>query len=813
MIQGQHRSQALYKPATDNYDELLDAEGKVRPHWQALVDSLRQESALQARRRADVIDQQILDNGVTYNVYADPRGADRLWELDSLPSIIDAAEWVTIATGVAQRATLLNRVLTDLYGPQQLLQDGLLPPELVHGHSHFLWPAQGVRAPGDVHLHIYGCDLARAPDGRWWVLADRTQTPSGAGYAIENRDILSRAYPGVLDRLGVQPLDGYFQRLRDHLLNLAGAGNEEGALVLLTPGALNETYFEHAFLAHELGIPLVEASDLTVRDSTLWLKTLDGLKRVHAVLRRVEGGWCDPLELRSNSALGVPGLLDVARAGRVLIANGFGSGVVESPALMGFLPAICEHLLGESLRLPSLATWWCGERPVAEQALAKLNDLVFKPSFPLQRFEPVFAADLDRAGQRALRARIERRGYAYVAQDRIRLSTTPVMLDRSGSELGPRAMVMRVFALATARGYEVIPGGLTRVAGQLGAEVVSMQRGGRSKDTWVLGASAAGEQVPQATIGSPSRVDLQVLSRTLENLFWLGRNSERCDAHLRVLRSMLKQLRGSSSLIARRSRRIAQAIHIVPDARSHATAVMAAITDDGWPGSLRQCLSNLVWSATEVRAVLSKDNWRTVRELKQVNTELAVKADPDAMLVLLNRVALAMAAMTGFALGGMTRDRGWQFLIAGRSLEYLRQQSLLLSVALSTRRIDTDTLAWLLELSRSTITFRRRYQSAPQLAAMLDLITVDASNPHSIRSHVDILLDALGALDCAAELVDPLRQARDRLLRLDCFSGSAATQLAAYFGELNACLLALGERLTHTYFVHIRPAGRATYFA
>jgi len=807
-----------YRPEPDHFDELVDADDKIRAHWQPLIDSLQHETALQAKRRAEIIDQQILDNGVTYNVYADPKGADRLWELDSLPNIIDSAEWSGIAVGVAQRANLLNHVLTDLYGPQQLLRDGLLPPELVHGHSHFLWPAHGVKAPEDIHLHIYGCDLARAPDGRWWVLADRTQTPSGAGYAIENRDILARAYSGGLDRLGVQSLDGYFQRLSDHLLRLAGAEKGSASLVLLTPGALNETYFEHAFLAHELGIPLVEANDLTVRDSTLWLKTLDGLKRVHAVIRRVEGGWCDPLELRSHSALGVPGLLDVARAGRVLIANSLGSGVVESPALMGFLPAICERILGESLQLPSLATWWCGERPVAEQALAKLNDLVFKPSFPLQRFEPVFAADLDRAGQRALRGRIERRGYAYVAQERIKLSTTPVMLDRCGSALGPRAMVMRVFALATDTGFEVIPGGLTRVAGQLDAEVVSMQRGGRSKDTWVLGALPVGDELPQTTIAAPSRVDLQVLSRTLENLFWLGRNSERCDAHLRVLRSMLKQMRGSSPVLAKSSRRIAEAVHMLPAAKTHtaksfAAAVISAITDEAWSGSLRQCLNNLVGSATEVRAVLSKDNWRTVRELKQVNAELAAKTDTDAMLMVLNRLAVALAAMTGFALGGMTRDRGRQFLIAGRSLEYLYQHSLLLAKALSGRRIDTETLGWLLELSRSTITFRRRYQSAPQLAATLDLITVDASNPHSIRCHMDILLDALVALDCGPELADPLRQARDRLLRLDCFAGSAATQLAAYFIALNGCLLDVGERLTHAYFVHVRPAARSTYFA
>jgi len=351
------------------YHELLDAQGQVRPHWRRLLDQLQRSTPAQLQQRQATLARQIQENGVTYNVYADPQGSDRPWALDLLPNLIDAEEWQTIAAGVAQRAGLLNRVLADLYGPQQLLRDGLLPAELEFGHNNFLWPCQGVQVPGDTWLHLYAVDLARAPDGRWWVLADRTQAPSGAGYALENRQIVSRVLPELYRDLRVQYLAGFFRTLQEQLREQAPSEGETPLVVLLTPGRFNETYFEHLYLARQLGFPLVEGSDLTVRDDTLYLKTLDGLQRVHALLRRLDDDFCDPLELRTDSALGVPGLLEVVRQGRVLVANALGSGVLESPGLLGFMPAIAEQWLGEELLLPSIATWWCGEPPVLEEAL------------------------------------------------------------------------------------------------------------------------------------------------------------------------------------------------------------------------------------------------------------------------------------------------------------------------------------------------------------------------------------------------------------------------------------------------------------
>ncbi len=482
-------------PFTDTaYHELLDRQGGVRPHWQRLFRQLERSSPEQLRQRQALVERQIQENGVTYNVYADPKGTDRPWALDLLPNLLSAAEWQPIAAGVAQRARLLNALLADLYGDQRLLAEGLLPSELVFGHPNFLWPALGIRPPGGIFLHSYAVDLARDADGRWQVLADRTQAPSGAGYALENRQIVSRALPELYRDLRVQHLAGYFRTLQETLASQAAGDGETPLVVLLTPGRFNETYFEHLYLARQLGFPLVEGHDLTVRDATLYLKTLGGLKRVHAVLRRLDDDFCDPLELRTDSALGIPGLLEAVRQGGVLVANALGSGVLESPGLLGFLPQACRRLLGEELALPSLDTRWCGEPQALEAILAALPDLVIKPAFPGQRCEPLFGHALDSAGLASLGERLRERPQAYVAQRLAQLSQAPVWRDgKAGVGLQSRAIGMRVFAVAASDGrYWVMPGGLTRVASAADAEVVSMQRGGASKDTWVLAERAVG---------------------------------------------------------------------------------------------------------------------------------------------------------------------------------------------------------------------------------------------------------------------------------------------------------------------------------
>jgi uncharacterized circularly permuted ATP-grasp superfamily protein len=423
--------------------------------------------------------------------------------LDTLPILLTTAEWREIELGVIQRARLLDALLADLYGPQMLLADGTIPAELPFGHPNFLWPCHGMTPAGGNRLHVYAVDISRSVDGQWWALADRTQTPSGPGYALENRQIVSRVFPDAISDLGVRSLGGFFAALRENLLRHA-PGGETPLAVVLTPGAFNETYFEHAYLARQLGLPLVEGNDLTVRGETVCLKTLGGLRRVHAIFRRLDDDFCDPVELRADSALGVPGLIGVVRAGNVVIANALGSGVLESAAWMGFMPAIAQRLLGEDLRLPSVATWWCGEKPALEYVIENIERLVIKPAYPNQNFEAVFARDLEPAARAALVNRLAARPHAYVAQERLAFSQAPVWRGSSEPAFTARALGIRVYAIATPGGYRVMPGGLARIATDA-ADIVSMQRGGGSKDVWVLASDrrSTDDAAGVAAVGGP----------------------------------------------------------------------------------------------------------------------------------------------------------------------------------------------------------------------------------------------------------------------------------------------------------------------
>ena len=813
------------------YHELLDAQGQVRPHWRRLLDQLQRSTPAQLQQRQATLARQIQENGVTYNVYADPEGADRPWELDLLPNLIPADEWQQIAAGVAQRAGLLNAVLADLYGPQQLLAEGLLPSELVFGHDNFLWPCQGVQPPGGTFLHLYAVDLARAPDGRWWVTADRTQAPSGAGYALENRQILSRAFPELYRDLRVQYLAGFFRTLQDTLARQAPVdGGETPLVVLLTPGRFNESYFEHLYLARQLGYPLVEGSDLTVRDAKLYLKTLAGLRRVHAVLRRLDDDYCDPLELRTDSALGVPGLLEAVRQGNVLVANALGSGVLESPGLPGFLPAIAEKLLGEELLLPSIASWWCGEAPVLDEALDKLDELLVRPSFPSQSFAPVFARDLDEVQRSALAERIRSRPYAYVAQARAQLSQAPVWLAEEGG-LASRAIGMRVFAVASAEGYRVLPGGLTRVAADADAEVVSMQRGGASKDTWVLGERHPGGEPWQwlrpLGVADLVRSDPYLPSRVVENLFWFGRYGERCEDSARLLRILLQRYVDDDDdpQALQAALALAEGLGLLPGAAggSLQARLQQALFGADWPTSLRANLQRLQWAAGSVRGKLSQANWQALVELQREAQALEGQpADFGELLDFLDRLLMSLAALSGFALDDMTRDDGWRFLMIGRCIE--RLQFLCESVAgllRSHAAQDQSALEWLLELGNSIITYRTRYLAAPQLIPVLDLLLLDEQNPHAVLFQLRQLLRSLERLEegfdfhagpTLGELASKLAAFRLGSLESPLFGSSGQR---AVLGGLADLLLQIAEvsgrvsdQLALRFFVHVDASQR-----
>jgi uncharacterized circularly permuted ATP-grasp superfamily protein/uncharacterized alpha-E superfamily protein len=718
---------ANYAPDPRRYDELLDEHGGVRAHWRALVERLSAHKPHDAARRAlELTRRLIVENGVAYNVYSDPRGADRPWALDPLPLVLSAEEWRQIEQGVAQRARVLEALLADLYGPQRLLAEGLVPPELPFGHPNFLWPCHGLVPWGASWLHVYAADLARAPDGHWRLLADRTQVPSGAGYALENRDIAEQVLPEVIRALGVRRLRDFFGEMRECLCSLFDQGGDP-LVVILTPGPFNETYFEHAYLARQLGLPLVEGQDLTVRDEIVYLKTLGGLKRVHTILRRLDDDYCDPVELRSASALGVPGLVSAIRAHNVVVTNALGTGVLESAAWLGFLPGVAERLLGESLQLPAVATWWCGEKPALDYVLANLDRLVVKPSYPNQRFEPVFGSSTEGEERAALVVRLQARPYAYVAQEHVALSQAPVWRTNGTPNFAARALTIRVYAMATPRGFRVLPGGLARVAAESAVDVVSTQRGGSSKDIWVL---SHGKDEPAAAATRSLAVslrpdDVPSPSRLVENLFWLGRYTVRCANNARLLRSSVRVRVDRAVWI--HAVRICRALGVITK-DSHSPAGLRDARD---PFGIVADVKRIAWCASQVRSHLSARAWRTVVRLQRQLQEAA--ASPQEPREALERIALSLAALSGYAAEDMTHDEGWRLLRIGRGLERLQfMAELLTQHLLAAAAPRQGQVEWLLDVCHSIDTYRSRYFGSPRLGSALDLLVRDVHHPAAL---------------------------------------------------------------------------------
>ena len=804
---------AGYAAPDDRYDELLAAPGQPRPHWDAFMRSLAERSEREVSDTLSLTERQIREHGITYNVYADAAGAHRPWEVDPIPLVLPAEEWEAIAAGIEQRADLLNRVLGDLYGAQSLLRSGALPPLVVFGHSGFLSPAQGLRPAGGLHLLQYAADLARSPDGRWWVVGDRTQAPSGSGYALENRLLVSRVFPQLFRELPVQHLAAFFEALRSSLLHWAPRTPGESGpprIVLLTPGPYNETYFEHALLARYLGFALVEGSDLTVRDGCVWLKTTSGLERVHAIVRRQDDDYCDPLELRSDSALGIAGLTDCARRGTVLLANALGSGVLESGALLGYLPKLSRKLLGEPLLLPSVATWWLGEPAAFEDAWRRPERLIVKPIERSPTERPIVVETLTEAEREALKERIVQRPQHYVAQEWVHVSQAPVLERTGGPAFAARTVGLRVFAVATPSGWRVMPGGLTRVAGEEDSRVIAMQRGGRSKDTWVLAGGPVNAEFSllSTTVSAEQLVgaDATLPSRAAENLFWFGRYGERCDATARLLRVALGHVLENG--VARvggtpPAWTLAQRLGVVESGRYTGRALRRAATHE--EGALNERLHQLSRVAFNLRDRMSTDHWRTLNRLAQ---DPVFEREPGLPLTLvwLDRAVTTMMTLSGFIVDGMTRGVGWRFVSIGRRLERLATMCSALRVA--TREGRAHDLDWLLDFADSGVTYRSRYLAAPEWLPVLDMLVRDDANPRSLVFQARALADYIGRLEVAhgsfaAETFAPAHQALLDLRAVDLHPESEA--FATVVDRLQRAAYQISDQVSMKFFSHALP--------
>ncbi|HSV57648.1 MAG TPA: circularly permuted type 2 ATP-grasp protein [Variovorax sp.] len=724
------------------------------PAWAHFFEELGAGGIDDLPRRAVSLERQIRDNGVTYNVYADRDGPQRPWSLDLFPLIVSPESWARIEAGVLQRVRVLDRVLADVYGEQQLLAEGLLPPALVQGHPGYLRAMHGVKPVGDTWLHIAAFDLARGPDGNWWVMSQSTQAPSGLGYLLENRIAISRQFPQAFEALHVQRLAATYSALMEALQKMCPAGAPPH-VALLTPGPYNETYFEHAYLARYLGITLVEGSDLTVRDQRLYLKTLQGLRPVHGLIKRLDDQFLDPLELRPDSTLGVPGLLQAIRAGNVLVANAPGSAFLESPALLGFLPALARHLIGESLQLPALPTWWCGERAAMEAALPELADCAIKATYPDngRSFGAVLGSQLGRRELDEWAGRIALQGEAHTVQSYMPLSQMPTW-SREG-QIAPRAVVLRVFAVSDGtQSWRVLPGGLARVAGQ-DAQIASMQRGGSSADAWVQTHAAIDRTTLLPTHSTPAslaRHRAPVTSRAAENMFWLGRYTERAENAVRLARLTLSLLAGEDQSsrpllewlheLARHSALVPRDVPSAPRSRRvFERSLIAELgnPDGGSVGFSLRCIRN---AAGAVRERLSQDVWNQIvrgeadfarRAAEQAEEVAEGSHATSAVLRTLEAASQGLAALTGAQTDRMTRDDAWRLLSIGRHIERLAFLSDALIVGFDNRAVhDVPGFEAMVALFDSTITFHARYQQRRDVGTLVDLLVLDGDNPRSL---------------------------------------------------------------------------------
>lgn len=833
-----------------HYDELREpaADGShaaLRKHWARFFELLGPEGFADLDRRAEAVARQIHENGITYNIYAEANGPARPWSLDLLPFIIGEDAWAFIERGLAQRARLLNQILADIYGRQTLLEEGLLPPALVQGHPGYLRPLRGYLPPGGVFLHIAAFDLARDADGRWSVVSQRTQAPSGLGYLLENRLAISGLFPEAFKELRVQHLAASYRRLMDMLHRLSpSADGAPPRIVLLTPGPYNETYFEQTYLARYLGLTLVEGGDLVVRNDQLFLKTLHGLERVHAVLRRLDDDYCDPLELRSDSALGVPGLLQAMRAGNVLVANALGAGFLESPAINGFLPAISRRLSGHDLALPSLPSWWCGEEAARRQAMPLLSQSVIKASYPGSRqragFDPIIGAGAGPEQLAQLRERIERDPDAYTVQAYLPLSQAPGW---QAGRLVPRAAMVRVFAIADgAGGWHVLPGGLTRIASRE-QQIVSMQRGGGSMDTWVTTSEPIdlfSMLPPRMRPDDVARARRPVSSRAAENLFWMGRYTERIDNDVRLAAVALEWLNGdldNPEALFEALAGLCERSGLVPapmprSLRVFEHTLVAELSASDPQRGFDRNLSALIHAAGQIRDRLSPEHWHLIvtagpryhrliagdhrddprddPQAGQHGSDAPPRSASDVRRGL-RRLGRQLAAITGAQTDHMTRDDGWRLLTIGRQTERLSAMASMLSALFAGNAVLRDGgFNLLLQLFDSTITYRAYYQGRFEIPALLHLLVLDAANPRSpacvlehLRAEVARLPDS--AAGPAAELLALLPGPDlDTSLAQLCQRGETGLHDAvlALARRLESAAASLSDEIGRRYFSH-----------
>ncbi|MCZ4499035.1 MAG: hypothetical protein JWQ74_1588 [Marmoricola sp.] len=797
-------SQPTLTGAPQRYDEVVAPDGSLRASWKGLADLAVRLTPADLDRLDAEIRRFLNDDGVTY---ARPGQEPGSWQLDPVPLVISAAEWGPLEVGLAQRAELLNAVLVDLYGEQRLLREGVVPAEVIFGHSGFVRTMARTAVKDPRPLVIAAADLGRSADGEWTVLADRAQAPSGIGYAIENRRVISQVLPELYREAGLHRVRPFLSAFRSALMQAADADVADPRVVVLSPGTYSETSYDQANVAASLGFPLVRGSDLLVREGRVYLRGYAGaLEQVDVILRRVDASWSDPLELRADSQLGVPGLSEAVRRGTVRIVNGLGAGVLENPGLLPFLPAASELLLGESLRLPSVQTWWCGEPDSLAHVLAHLDQLVIRAiDRPIDR--P--GADLAGLNPETIRAQVLAAPHRYVGQELLALSQAPAYT--RGAGLAPQALTLRAFTLRSGSAYRPMVGGLATTQGE--------RADAASKDVWVLKTSpgdADNDRVDDLTLASV-QARPAVVPRALDDLFWFGRYTARTEDTLRLLLAAHAlnedyQTRPysaggkASSVMFDALASLAGIPPALADADRHLRSILL---DTHQAGSVAQSVAALRDCAQGVRDQLSLDVWKAFASYDRASWELVRHEHSYQISESAGRMLNSTMALHGVT-ANMMRDEGWRMIHVGGWLEHALQITRLLRIVITRRGLDVDRMIFnqVLLAADSSVTHQRRYRGYVRPRTILDLLLDDPENPRSLvfaltemRQHLGVLKASTGSTH-PERLLDELIAdcAQVDLTALTLLDGETRPHLVKHLDHVTRQLIRFSETIATVHF-------------
>jgi uncharacterized circularly permuted ATP-grasp superfamily protein/uncharacterized alpha-E superfamily protein len=814
-------------------DEILGKDGQLRPDWKTFFESYGRLGDEEMSSRNEDMMRLLKENGVTYNIYGDPSGLNRPWKLDIIPFLIGEREWPAIEAGLLQRAELLNLVLADIYGERKLIRNGILPAELVYNHSGFLRQCAGIRHPGKHQLIMYSADLARSRDGRIWVVNDRTQAPSGSGYALENRTAMTRVMPELFDGLKVRHLAPYFNALRSGLNEIAPSGRLNPRIVILTPGSSNETYFEHSYLSSYLGFTLVQGNDLVVKDTHVWLKTMGGLERVDVILRRVDDIYCDPLELKEDSQLGIPGLLQAVRSGHVRIANPIGSSVLENPGLMPFLQPVARYFLSQDLLMPTIASWWCGQPKELDYVLTHLGSLVIKKiSRNATGSSSVDGAALSQRELAMWKQRIRANPSQYVGQEKVDITSTPALIE---GRIEPRKVLFRSFLVSNKDGYVAMSGGLCRTSLEAGNFIISNQSGGISKDAWILSPEPVRvvSVLKESPLGPGSAGYTDMLpSHAAENLFWVGRYTERVLGNARFLRTVMQFVAEGNKVNSEANNLTEKCLlsaftrysYTYPGFMEEARLVnpwvelKAVLLDENRVGSLRYNFLQFNRAIHEVREHWSTDTWRVLRIMEEEFRQEAPLSHQGhlRMLHTLDNLITFIVAFIGLNRESISREQGWILLDLGRKIEQSLLLITMLRVTLTIRfpdQVEYNLQQSVLMSHESLVNYRYKYRMPINNELVLDLMLFDPNNPRSLVYQVDRLKAYLKNLPKAGVVLTEyerlileadglLRHANKKELALVGPDGLVYRKLDEFLGRIYGLLSAIPEVISKNFFKH-----------